>query len=132
MQKPRRSQAFRRLAQALRDPQPPISPEQLAHVWATKNHDPLVEVALRALREPAGRQYCIEPLHFIVFESEANRQAYWERLLLKAKCRDPKYSRDERLCLHVEALTEWCRGEVARALRELVIRRVYPNHAGGL
>jgi hypothetical protein len=129
MKKPRRSRAFRRLAQALRQSHPPISADQLAELWVSKNFDPLAEIALRSLREATGTQYCVEPLHFVVFESEEIREAYWAHLRTEAKRRDPKYSLDERLCLHVSALTDWCRAEMGQALKGLAVHGTFKEIA---
>jgi len=122
MSKPRRTKAFQRLAAALRKPRPPFTPAQLAAVWVAKNFDPLAHIALRSLRDPIGTTYRVEPFVFAIFESDAFRTRYLARLLREARRVDPKFSRDERLCLHVAAVTDWARDEMAAAFAAMAVQ----------
>jgi hypothetical protein len=123
------SKALRRLAHAIRIPRPALSSEALADLWVSKNYDALAEIGLRSLRDAPGTSYNVHPLSFVVFPTEEAQRAYKFCLLNEARMRKAKRLADESLCLHVTALTDWCKGEMVRALGKLTVHGTFKGIA---
>lgn len=104
---------------------PPLTLEEIADWWVTKNVGAIAEIAMRSMLDPPGTTYLLPPVRLVGFETPDARILYQLSLHHAAEARHSKRVVTEAISQHIEDLALFCREQFLIALLRLDLHATF-------
>jgi|CXWL01.1.fsa_nt_gi hypothetical protein len=104
---------------------PPLTLDQIADWWVTKNVGAIAEIAMRSMLDPPGTTYLLPPMRLVGFETPDARILYQLSLHHAAEAHHSKCVVTQAISQHIEELVFFAREQFLTALLRLDLHATF-------